>query len=294
MPRCGRLPPLSTLAPNAASATPVSRHPVRSGPVEPGSGAPRSRRVRSIRRRVLGAAAACLAVLGLPAAGEAQEWRYNAKVYGWLPALSVTLGTPLGDVDVDQSRSDVLDQLDFAIFGTFEAQSGRWSLIGDLAHSKLSDTRTLLPSAPFDGVQIDTRLTAISAYGAYRVIQTETVGIDLAAGLRYYDLSLSATLSGPSLGISRGDSWTDPVIGARAVFTSGGDWRGAVSLDAGGFGIGRASDFSWQATAEVEYAFSDRWSGLLGYRHLSIDRPAEGRARKLDLSGPVIGVRARF
>lgn len=45
------------------------------------------------------------------------------------------------------------------------------------------------------------------------------------------------------------------------------------------------------SAAEVEYGFSDRWSALLGCRHLSIDRPAERRAWELELSGPVIGVR---
>lgn len=84
------------------------------------------------------------------------------------------------------------------------------------------------------------------------------------------------------------------MIGLRAVWDIGNGWRGAAFLDAGGFGIGSASELSWQAVAEVEYAFSDRWSALFGYRHLSIDRPANGRTRKLEISGPVIGVRARF
>lgn len=240
------------------------------------------------------AVAVCAAVPGLPGAAGAQEWRHDLKLYGWLPALTARLDTPLGPVRVEQSISDVLDRLDFALFATYEAGRGRWALIADLAHAELSQSQTLPPGAPFAAARIDTRLTAVSAHAAWRVAETETVGIDLAAGLRHYDLSLRATLSGPPLALRLGERWTDPVIGARAAFDFGAGWRGEVSLDLGGFGIGRASDLSWQATAEAEYAFNDRWSALIGYRHLSVDRPVDGNASKLEISGPVNGVRARF
>ncbi len=250
------------------------------------------------RQRPLAAVALLVAVVSaLPSSAGASDWRYSATLYGWLTSLNAKLGTRLGTVEVNQSLSDILDQLDFAAFGTFEAQRGRWSLIADLAHADLSKTAAPLPGAPFGGVRVDTRVTAISGYAAYRVVETGTAGLDIAGGLRWYRLSLGAGLAGagaPPLGIDRSNSWVDPVIGVRTVWAFGQGWRGAVSLDAGGFGIGSASDLSWQATAEVEYAFSDRWSALVGYRHLSIDRPANRRTRKLDISGPVIGVRARF
>ena len=238
-----------------------------------------------------------VSVSGLPAAAGASEWRYSATIYGWLTSLSAELGTPLGTVEVDQSLSDILDQLDFAAFGSFEARQGPWGLIADLAHADLSQTTAPLPGAPFGGVRVDTRVTAISGYAAYRLVETGTAGLDIAGGLRWYDLSVRANFNSagaPPLGIDRSDSWVDPVIGARAVWEFGEGWRGAVSLDAGGFGIGSASDLSWQAAAELEYALGDRWSMLFGYRHLSIDRPANGRTRTLEISGPVIGMRARF
>ena len=252
--------------------------------------------MREAGRRSLGTGAFALvaAAASLPGAAVAEEWRYNATLYGWLTSLSATVGTPLGTVEVEQSFSDVFDQLDYAVFGTFEARRGTWGLIGDLAHANLSRTESFLPTAPFGAARIDTRLTALSGYAVYRIVETGTVGVDVGAGLRYYDLSLRMGLTGPSLDIRRTDSWADPIIGARAVWDIGDGWRGAIALDAGGFGIGNASDLSWQAVAELEYGFSDRWSVLFGYRHLSIDRPIDGREMKLELSGPLIGVRARF
>jgi hypothetical protein len=77
------------------------------------------------------------------------------------------------------------------------------------------------------------------------------------------------------------------------VWDGGCGWRGSGSLDVGGFGIGNAAAFPWQAVAEVEYAFTARWSPVAGYRHLSVDRSVGGRDRNQVISGNLIGVRAR-
>ncbi len=137
----------------------------------------------------------------------------------------------------------------------------------------------------------------ISGYTAYRVAQTPTAALDLAAGFRVYDVSLDLGLSGgvaPPLGVSFSKTWVDPLIGIRGSWRLSDQWRGAVSFDAGGFGIGGASDLSWQAVAEVEYRFADTWSAVAGYRHLSIDRPLRGRDVDLEISGLILGVRTRF
>ena len=240
------------------------------------------------------AVALIAAALATPARAETPGWSYSATLYGWLTSLSTTVDTRFGPVEVEQSLSDILDQLDFAFFGTIEARRGRWGLIADLAHADLSQTRTLGPPAPFGGARIDTQVTTISAYAAYRVVETEAVGFDLAAGVRRYDVSLRTAFTAPDLDVALSDQWIDPVIGARVVGALAERLRGAVSLDAGGFGIGSASDLSWQATAELEYGFNDRWSAMVGYRHLSIDRPTAGRDLTQEISGPVIGIRARF
>lgn len=135
-----------------------------------------------------GACAAALA-LGMapavmPGTATAQEWRYSVTVYGWLTSLTARLGTPLGTVEVDQSLSDILDQLDFAAFASFEARQGRWGLIADLAHADLSQTAAPLPGAPFGGVRVDTRVTALWGYAAYRLVEAGTAGLDIAGGLR--------------------------------------------------------------------------------------------------------------
>lgn len=251
----------------------------------------------SRRRLKSGALALIAALTAMPAQAETSDWSYSTTLYGWLTSLSSTIGTRFGEVEINQSFSDILDQLNFAAFGTFEANRGPWGGIFDVAYADLSRTETFLPGAPFGGARLDTQLTAVSVYGTYRLVETPTTGFDVGAGFRSYNLTFGAALApgvAPALTIARSENWVDPVIGARALFRLNDDWRGAVSLDLGGFGIGKASDLSVQAAAELEYSVNDTWSMMFGYRHLAIDRPLNGQTFRLELSGPLIGVRARF
>lgn len=232
-----------------------------------------------------------------PATAQDSGWDYSTTFYAWLPALTAEIDTAFGTVEVEQSISDVLDQLRFAAFASIEARNGRWGLIGDLAYADLAAKKSLPAGGPFGRARSDTNLAVVSAYGAYRVHQTPTVMVDFAAGVRVYDLSLGLDLSGgaaPPQNLSFSSTWIDPVIGIRGSWNMSGRWRAGASLDAGGFGLGDASDLSWQAVGEVEYRFADTWSAVTGYRHISIDRPFGGRDVTLEISGPYIGLRARF
>lgn len=232
-----------------------------------------------------------------PAGAEEAGWRYGATFYAWLPALTAEVDTAFGTIEVEQSITDVLDRLRFAAFASIEARNGRWGLIGDLAYADLTEKKSLPLGAPFGRARVDTKLSVISAYGFYRVHETPTVAVDLAAGVRIYDVSLDLGLSGgvaPPQDLSSSNAWVDPVIGIRGSWRMSGQWRAATSLDVGGFDLGDASDLSWQAVAEVEYRFADTWSAITGYRHLSIERPLGGRDVTLDISGPYIGVRTSF
>ena len=61
----------------------------------------------------------------LPTAALAeQDWRYTGTIYGWLPGVTTTVETPLGDVQAEVAFSDILDKLDFAFLAAFEAQKG--------------------------------------------------------------------------------------------------------------------------------------------------------------------------
>jgi hypothetical protein len=246
-------------------------------------------------------AAAGLACVAFAAAGQAQaqsEWEYALSAYGWFTGMSTELDTAFGTVEAELSFGDIFDQLDFAAFGTFEARNGRWALVTDLNYAKLSAENDTPVGIAFDSVTVDTRLTIVSALAAYAIIDRSDLRVELAGGLRYYDVSidvdLTAALPIDNRSASFGDSWVDPVVGVRLRAPLSEDWFFNGFVDVGGFGLGDASDLSWQVYAGVGYNFNETWSIQGGYRHLSIDRNINGRDTRLELYGPLIGVTARF
>jgi opacity protein-like surface antigen len=224
-------------------------------------------------------------------------WSYSATVYGWLSGLETSVETDSGTVGSDLSFSDVWDMLDMAFFGAFEARRDRLGFIVDLNYTDLNTTRTAPAGAAFSSATIDTTLTILSGYATWRISDTATTKVDLAGGFRAYDLDLGVALAAgtqPAQSFSESDRWIDPVIGGRVNFALAENWDATVVADVGGFGIGSASDLSFQALVTVGYRVNDTWSVRAGYRHLGIDKTVNGRDVTLDLSGPLLGVTARF
>lgn len=247
-----------------------------------------------IRKCLLGV---CLAALAGPAAAQDSGWDYALTLSGWFSGLKNELDTPFGQVETELDFSDVWDVLDFAFFGTFEARNGRWGLVGDLIYSDLSSEENLPNGRLFTQAEVGTTMTVLTGYATYRVVDGPDAVVDLAGGLRWYDVGLDVRLSGGLAGrrdFSFGENWVDPVVGARVRVPISGNWFATGFADVGGFGIGDASDLSWQVLATVGYQFNDRWSTQLGYRYLSIDKELDSGDFGLELYGPTLGVTARF
>src|SRR5262245_16531506 len=74
----------------------------------------------------------------------ADAWQFEITPYAWLVGLKGT--SQIGNfppTSTDMSASDVIDHLDFALFGLFEARKGRWGLLFDGMYSKLSGAATV-------------------------------------------------------------------------------------------------------------------------------------------------------
>jgi opacity protein-like surface antigen len=122
------------------------------------------------------------------------------------------------------------------------------------------------------------------------------------AGLRYNDVDtdLDVVRTGPGAGgnraASKGDSWTDPVVGITARYPINDTWSLGVRGDVGGFGIG--SELTWQMMASVNWKVRDNLEVVAGYRYLDADYE-DGSGTdlfKYDMvtSGPGIGVSFKF
>lgn len=248
-------------------------------------------------RKTTPALAASLAALALPCAADAQSWEYGASIYVWMSALDTTLETPLGTVATELSFSDILDKLDFALFATLEARNGPWVVMGDLNYTDL-ETSLATPGPIFSEAEVDPTLTIVSAFGGYAVVDRPDLRIEAGGGLRFYDLDLDTRIvgniapGGQSFNVS--ESWIDPVIGVQARAPLSDRWFARGFADVGGFGIGDASELSWQIYAGGGYVINRTWAVEFGYRHLSIEKDLDNVSLKMEQSGPLVGLTAHF
>jgi len=249
---------------------------------------------RSGRDATKAALVSALALVAGPVAAQ-DGWSFAFTPYAWLPALSTSVATDEGTVDIDTSGSDVLSNLDFAFMGAFEARKGRWGMIADLLYSDLSESKDTPLGVLFSRARVETKVGALSGYAAYRVFEDEKAFVDVMGGFRYFDTRVDLTLSPGQLPGAESDlkeSWVDPIIGARARYDFSDHWFGTALIDYGGFD--GSNDTTWQALGTVGYQFNDRWSVQGGYRYMDIEKEMAGADVKIGLSGPIIGFTVRF
>ena len=245
------------------------------------------------------ASAALTLVAG--ATGEAQEvthadrWTFSLTPYGWLTGINGTLATAnIPAVDVSAGFGDLLDHLDFAIAGAFEARRGPWSGVLDGSYVELSTTATL-PTPGYTGAGVTAKTSFVNGALGYRVTSPEAVPVEVLAGARLWDVSQELVLRGdgrPDLGASAGGTWVDPIVGARLRPEFGDHWFGRFLGDVGGFGA--ASDLTWQLYGAAGYRFSDLFALSLGYRYLAVDYSSGGFVYDVNQQGALLGFGLSF
>jgi opacity protein-like surface antigen len=243
-------------------------------------------------------AAAGAAGLALSSTAHAQSWEYAITGYAWMSGLESSLETPAGTVTSDLSFGDVLDRLDLALYATVEARNGPWVLIGDVNYADLGSRIDRPVGAAFSGATIDTTLLVLSGFGGYAIVDRPDLRLEVGGGVRYYDVSVDARLTGNGAVADRrfdlSEGWADPILGVHLRAPLGERWFARAFADAGGFGIENTSDLSWQVYAGGGYEINQTWAVEFGYRHLSIDKSIDDINVEIEESGPLLGVTARF
>ncbi len=112
-------------------------------------------------------------------------------------------------------------------------------------------------------------------------------------GRDFGDIKLPGGLiNGSSLTVEDNVDWLDPIVGFRLS----GDVTRRISLfmlgDIGGWGIGTASNLTWQGMIGGSFDLSERWSLTAGYRALGVNRDAP--IQNTILYGPQFGAVFRF
>ncbi len=246
----------------------------------------------SAKLMALLAAIAAPGAVGQTAAPES-DWEYIATAYGWFPGITSTLETPIGEIEAEVDFDEVLETLDIAFLGAFEARKGRLSLIGDLQFFDVSAETERAPGS-FTRAEVDSQLVIFSAYATYALVDSDDLRFDVGGGLRYNGSSVEAQLieEGGTVGPSFEDDggWTDLLLAARFHRQFNDKWYGTGYADVGGFGIEDSS----QVSAGLGYKFNDKWSMVGGYRHYSVEHGEDLVTATTEVSGPFLGVQARF
>ena len=102
------------------------------------------------------------------------------------------------------------------------------------------------------------------------------------------------TFGGADVDGEESNWWIDPLVGVRV----GADLCDRLGLvmngNLGGFGIGSASELSWEALAFLTWRLGEHWSAAAGYRALGVDRENGDLEIDLIMHGPVLGIIYRF
>lgn len=242
-----------------------------------------------------------------------EKWEFSFIPYLWFTSLNGE-STVFGQtVDIDASFGDILSNSDsvFAFNGVFEVRKGPWGGYLDGTYVKLGTDDSKV--GPFTA-GTENEMGLFEFGGFYRFAQghwgsagTGTSAeqgrrwsLDALAGGRFTSQRNEIEFkTGPSAGskIAQSESWTDPIIGLRAIteLTPSRKWDFRLKGDIGGFGM--ASDFTWNIFAMFGYNFQWRkldWAALVGYRALYQDFETGSGADKFkwDVTqhGPVLGL----
>lgn len=244
----------------------------------------------------------------LPAPGQSEDdWRHGASVYLFTP-LSTQGTSTVADqsVDLDLSLSDVLEVLDFAAAGRYEAWKGDFGIILDANYVGIEADQTL-PGPLGADANVDVRQKWFGVMAAYRVAdgtygaKGERYTIDVHGGARYNSIrqEIKTTTPGPgSPPVLGGDeSWIEPVIGGRGMWRLNDKWTSVASLELGGFGVG-GNDLQIGANIGFDYQPWENTAITVGYRYFSVDYSDTLESGKFayDVTqhGPYVGVKFFF
>jgi hypothetical protein len=261
-------------------------------------------------------------------------WTFSLTPYAWAISLNGSSTVRGRTTDVDANFFQILDHTQFPkglfeLAALGEARYGRFALLTDIAYLKLGLGASLTRARGTDEIGavvgasagLTTKMLIAEMAAAYEVARwngltspTSNTALDLYAGGRIWwqhidaEIIASGTvnifdLSFPRSGVvsaSKTVDWVDPLVGIRLRHQFAPAWNLAISGDVGGFDVG--SKFSWQVLAALDHEIyrskTITWSGMLGYKALSVDY-SQGSGLSLykfdmTMHGPIFGVTARF
>ncbi|MCS3431798.1 hypothetical protein [Klebsiella sp. BIGb0407] len=251
----------------------------------------------------------------IPVEEERQPWVFQISPFIWAAGISGRVAPfQRGEtVEVNQSFSEVLSNLNLGSFTNIWARNGRLVFSGNIMYADGTDRQTYndLPAFQVPGItgvipqgthisgRADSTQFMTTMMGGYRIKDTPHYTLDLLGGLRYWFIrnNVRVNASHPSIGdqrVSYGEKfwWIDPLIGARGFVPVTDNISFMSEIDAGGFGIG--SEYTWSVLSTVNYTFANSLTLSAGYKAFKVNYDRSGHVHDILQSGPVLGLTWSF
>lgn len=219
--------------------------------------------------RISAAVLTAMLLVGAAAPAGAQEkgdgdWKYGLAVYLWGAGIEGTSQVGPVSAPVNIAFSDALDNLSSALMLHFEAQKNRWGVMVDAFHIGLDPSAALANGA---SLNLDITNNIVEVGGLYQ--PSETGNFQIIFGARFSDFELEGSVPGIGGRTIADESWVDGFVGGRFLVPFGASERWRLRAR-GDIGAGDSA-LVWNAVLGIDYRFSDRVAGMLGYRWLDYD-----------------------
>lgn len=255
-------------------------------------------------------------------------WRFSIEPFFYVPFGAngdVTvrgISAPI-NAGISDTFSTIVNDLNFAAFGRFEAWKGPWGIFFGGAYVNLGTGQTAtipvppalqqvgLPPQATLSAAAGTSFVQLDLGGAYRfgdsnlatALRTADTEFDLGpfvfdalAGVRFYSFNNNLVLTGPlgnQFEFDQSKTSFEPMLGGRARWNLSHNLAALAGGSMSGFGLGDLT-FSAAGYAGVDWLFSGNTSLLASYGFTYLDYTSGNSGVNLFTHGPNIGVKFRF
>jgi hypothetical protein len=217
--------------------------------------------------------------------------------YLWMASMNGDIGVRgLRPAEIDVDFDEIFKNLDWfppPIMLAGEVRYDRFALLSDLIYLGVEAEGASPGPLPLTA-EAELKTLIFTVGGSYRVVQSNSVNLELLAGARIWMLDSNLTLSGPlaTRQADTSESWIDPIVGIAGRVKLGGGFALKAEGDVGGFGVG--ADLDWQVLGAFHYQLNESITLEAGYRYLSVDYDNGGFIYDVAMQGPIIGGSIRF
>jgi opacity protein-like surface antigen len=255
----------------------------------------------------------------LPVYGEddpnsAGKWEFRFMPYFWLPSLNADSTVSGLSGSVDLSCGDVLDYLDMAAMGRMEVWKDKWGLSFDGVYMNLGASKSFQGRRGLANFDLDADVrVGMADFALTNRLWEKSFGnhnqqkltFEPYGGLRYGYLrqKIDVNIDIPGVGsagrtLGTSEDWVEPFAGGRLIWDLNDQIALNVRGDAGGFGIGSASDLTWQILGGMDYKFTKNIILNVGYRYVDLDYSHGSGSDEfgihLKAQGPIMGLTIIF